>query len=189
MYRLNVVFLRGTLRVLKVAAKWVLGLRGRTAQLAVIAVGTLVLPQRSSSQVYGTATNIITVNVQPITVLQVSATILDFAFSAANAVAGQDAMVLTDQSSTLAWGTNSNTLNKITVSTNLASPKYVLQVEAVNPTSGGSAGVVTVSTSPKDLVTTVARTMGTCSLLYTVTALASQGMGTDSHTITFTITS
>ncbi len=189
MTALNIVVLNSTLKALQSAAKRALGSGGGTVQLAVLAVAALVLPQRCVSQVYGTATNMITVNVQPITILQVSATILDFNFTAANAVAGQDAMILTDQTSTLSWGTNSSTLNKIAVSTSLASPKYTLQLEAVNPTAGGSAGVVTLSTTPQTLVTTIARSVGTCGLLYTVTALASQGMGSDSHTITFTITS
>ncbi len=189
MSRLKVIFSSGTLKTLKGAAKWVLESRGRTVQFAVFAVCTLVLPQASSAQIYGTGSHTVTVNVQPITQLQVSATILDFVFSAANAVAGQDQMMLTDQTSTLSWGTNSGTLNKIVVSTDLNSPKYTLQVEALNPTAGGSAGIVTLSTTPTTLLTTVARSMGTCTLLYTVTALASQGTGSDAHTITFTITS
>ncbi len=189
MRRLNVVSAIGTLKTLTSAAMWVRRTGGRSVQLTLFAFSTLVLPQLSLSQVFGTATNIITVDVQPITVIQVSSSILNFTFSAANAVAGQDQMILTDQTSTLSWGTNSSVLNKITVSTSLAAPKYLLQVQAINLTAGGPAGNVTVATTPKDFVTTIARSMGTCTLLYTVTALASQGMGTDSHTITFTITS
>jgi hypothetical protein len=188
MSRLIVQFLSGTLIALKRAAKRVLGSAGSAAQFAVLAAG-IFMPQLAVSQDFGTASNSITVSVQPITVLLVSATILDFNFSSANAVAGQDQMILTDQTSVLTWGTNSSTLNKITVSTDLASPKYLLQLEAVNLTAGGSTGIVTLSTTPTTLVTTIARSMGSCSLLYTVTALASQGMGTDSHTITFSITS
>ena len=146
------------------------------------------MPQVAQGQVFGTASNSITVVVQPITYVQVTVGILNLSFSGTNAVAGQDQMTLTDQTSTLMWGTNSSS-KKITVKTSLASPKYTLQLEAVSPTAGVSAGQLTLTTTAKDLITGMGRTMGSCALLYKVTALASQGTGADAHTITFTITS
>jgi hypothetical protein len=138
------------------------------------------------SQVYGTTTNKITVKVQTITIVQITGSIVNLTVSGTNAIAGQDQMIATDQSSTLLWGTNSS-LKKVTVKTNLAAPKYTLQLVAVSPTVGTAASQVTLSTAASDLVTNIGRSSGSCGLLYTAIALASQGIGTDAHTITFTV--
>jgi hypothetical protein len=45
-----------------------------------------------------------------------------------------------------------------------------------------------LDSNPRDLVLNVGRSLGNCTLKYTGTALASQGVGTDVHTITFTVT-
>jgi hypothetical protein len=45
-----------------------------------------------------------------------------------------------------------------------------------------------LGTAPQDLILNIGRSQGSCTLRYTVTALASKGIGTDSHTITFTVT-
>jgi hypothetical protein len=145
-----------------------------------------ILPSLGIGQTYGTATNTITVKVQTITVLQISAGIINLNISGSNAIAGQDQMMATDQSSTLSWGINSS-LKKITVNTSLAVPKFTLQLVALNPTAGTAASQVTLSTTANDLLTNVGRSSGSCGLLYTAIALASQGTGTDAHTITFTV--
>ena len=146
------------------------------------------VPKCALSQTYGTASNTITVKVQVITVLQINIGIVNLNITGANAVAGQDQMMTTDQSSTLSWGTNSS-LKKITVNTSLASPKFTLELVAVNPTAGTAASQVTLSTTANDFLLNIGRTSGSCGLLYTAVALASQGTGTDAHTITFTVQS
>ena len=147
---------------------------------------TAFMPVQSYCQIYGSATNRITVTVQAITVLQVSAGIVNLGIAGSNAIAGQDQMVVTDQSSSLLWGTNSS-LKKVTVQSNLATPKFTLNVVAVNPTAGSAAAEATLTTTAADFLLNIGRSSGTCSLLYTGVALASQGTGTDSHTITFTV--
>jgi hypothetical protein len=127
-----------------------------------------------------------TVTVQAITVLQVSAGIVNLSISGSNAIAGQDQMMVTDQSSSLLWGTNSS-LRKITVKTNLAAPKFTLKVVSVNPTVGRATAEATLSTTATDFLINIGRSSGSGALLYTGIALASQGTGTDSHTITFTV--
>jgi hypothetical protein len=146
----------------------------------------VLFPSCALSQTYGTASNRITVSVQTITVIQLSAGIVNLNITGANAVAGQDQMMVTDQSSTLLWGTNSS-LKKITVNTNLSAPKFALQVVATNPTVGTAASQVTLSTTANDFLLNIGRSSGSCTLLYTGIALASQGTGTDAHTITFTV--
>lgn len=185
MARLIVVSLSGTLTGQKSAARMTKKLMPRSLSLTLLVLALVMLPTITKGQV---VTNSITVIVQPITVVQVSVGILSFSFSGSNAIAGQDQMILADQTSTLSWGTNSSS-KKITVSTDLSSPKYTLQIEAVSPTAGVAASPATLSTVAADLITGIGRSMGSCSLRYTVIALASQGTGTDSHTITFTVTS
>ncbi len=150
------------------------------------ALALLCSPSVVIAQVYGTSSNLITVTIAPITVLQFSTAILNLSITGAEAVAGQNQMILTDESSTLSWGTNSSA-QKITVSTNLASPLFTLQVEPKNWTGGTPMPPVTLTTTPTDFLRDIGRSSGTCTLLYTVTALASKGTGTDAHTLTFTV--
>lgn len=78
---------------------------------------------------------------------------------------------------------------KITVSTDLASPSFVLTIEAVNACDGDSTGEVTLDATAQDLLTNVCATdWAFCDLRFTATAAASDGVGTDSHTVTYTIT-
>jgi len=153
---------------------------------ALLAVFLGILPKKAFSQTYGSATNRITVTVQSITVMQISTGIINLNISGANAIAGQDQMMATDQTSTLLWGINSS-LKKVTVKTSLVTPKYTLQLVAVNPTVGTAASQVTLSTTANDFLTNIGRSSGSCGLLYTAIALASQGTGTDAHSITFTV--
>ncbi|MBD3334864.1 MAG: hypothetical protein GF355_05060 [Candidatus Eisenbacteria bacterium] len=87
----------------------------------------------------------------------------------------------------LDWTTNESS-QKITVATDLASPNFTLSVEAINVTGGTSAGAVTLSTTAQDFVTGISTTTGSCDLSYTASANASDGTGTDVHTVTYTIT-
>lgn len=156
----------------------------RTVVLAFLAGTFLLAPCRA--QVYGTANHTVTVVVQPVTTLRVNIGTANLNISGANAVAGVDAMTVTDQSTTLLWGTNSS-LRKITVSTSLGTPLFTLKVLAVNPTVGTASPEVTLSTLSADFMLNIGRSSGSCSLRYTGIALASQGTGTDAHTITFTV--
>ncbi|MBD3336070.1 MAG: hypothetical protein GF355_11200 [Candidatus Eisenbacteria bacterium] len=87
----------------------------------------------------------------------------------------------------LDWTTNEAS-KKITVATDLASPNFTLKVEAANVTGGTSAGQVTLSTTAQDFVTGISTTTGTCDLSYTASATAADGTGSDTHTVTYTIT-
>lgn len=183
---LNIVSMNGTFEKPKATPRPLVSGRAWAFLLGLSALLFAILPTTSFGQVYGTATNRITVKVQAITVLQIIGTIVNLNISGSNALAGQDQMMTTDQTSTLAWGTNSS-LKKITANTSLAAPKFTLQLVAVNPTFGTAASQMTLSTTANDLLLNIGRSSGTCSLLYTAVALASQGTGTDAHTITFTV--
>ena len=150
-----------------------------------IVLTSTALTYQAFSQ-FGVSSHIITVQVQQITGVQVNVVSISLAITGANAVAGQDMMTTSDQSSTLLWGINGGT-KKITVNTNVAAPLFALKIEALSPTQGTAAPEVTLSTAPSDFLLNVGRSSGSCTLRYTGVALASQGTGTDAHTVTFTV--
>jgi len=156
----------------------------------------ILLPRISFGQTYGTASHNVTVIVNAITVISVTPTTVPTLTipggATAVVTAGVDQMTVTDNTTVLKWGTN-QTLRKITIYTSLASPLYTLQVLATNivatpGTAGLAAGQFTISTLAQDLITNLAQSSGHCTLVYTGVALASKGIGTDSHTLTLTIT-
>ena len=140
----------------------------------------------AAAQTLGSDQHSITIQVSPMSVVQVTGGAVSLSLASASVVAGQDEMTVTDQSSGLAWGTNSSS-QKITVSTSLTASLYTLKVVAVNPTAGLAAPEVTLGTVAGDLLLNIGRSSGFCALRYTGIALASQGTGTDVHTITFTV--
>ncbi len=157
-------------------------------RIALLAAAAAVLGGTSLAQVYDSATHLVTVIVQPVATIRTNLGAVNMTISGANAVAGVDAMSVTDQTSTLLWGTNSS-LQKITVNTSLVTPLYTLKLLAVTPTSGTAASEVNLAGTAQDFILNIGRTSGSCGLRYTAVALASQGTGTDAHTITFTIQS
>lgn len=112
------------------------------------------------------------------------------------ATAGSEPDQDIDQVSQLLWDNwpNTSPVKKITVQTNLASPQFTLTVQAVNitPGDGSSSGEVTVSTSATDFINSIppkdSPDDATCDLRYKAVALAADGTGVDTHTITYTIT-
>ena len=160
----------------------------RQARPAIILVAAMIWAgSPSPAQItYGSANHTVTVQVSAITVMQVSSGSVNLNISAANAIAGQDQMSVVDQSTSLLWGTNSSA-RKITVRSNLAAPKFTLKLLAQSPSVGTPAPEVTLNSVSRDFLLNIGRSMGSCILRYTGVALASQGTGTDTHTITFTI--
>jgi hypothetical protein len=142
---------------------------------------------RATAQIYGSDFHTVTVTVATITNVQVSSGSVSLSITGAGAVAGQDQMTVVDQTTNLLWGVNSAN-RKITVRTNLGAPQFALKLVALNPTQGTAMPEVTLSTTATDFLTNIGRSTGTCTLRYTGVALASQGTGTDSHTVTFTVT-
>ncbi len=149
-----------------------------------LATGALSLP---GSPLFAQAANhTVTVQVSSINTVQVTSGTVNLNITNAEAVAGQNLMTVSDQSTSLLWGLNSAN-RKITAGTNLSNPVYTLELVAVNPTVGSAQAQFTLSTLPHDLLRDVGKSSGSCLLRYTGTALASQGTGNDLHTITFTV--
>ena len=156
--------------------------------LVLVTFSSLVLfLETAQSQTYGTSSHDITVAVSTITLIQVSSGAVNLTIDGTGVAAGQDEMSTTDESTSLQWGVNSGN-RKITVNTNLVAPTFVLKVFAVSPTQGIAAGEVTISSADADLLYDIGKSTGSCSLRYTGVAYASQGIGSDAHTLTFTVT-
>jgi hypothetical protein len=142
--------------------------------------------QSADAQVFGTTTHTVTVQVSPITLLGVD--IGSLSLQITGGTPGRDTMTVTNSASRLLWGTNSST-RKITAGTNLAAPRFQLRLVAVSPSHGSAAAEFALSTTARDLLLNIGRSTGSCTLRYTGVALASQGSGTDTHVITFTVQS
>jgi len=150
--------------------------------LIFFACASLVPPSARSQ----TDNHTVRVSVAAITALQVSSGTVNVSITGADVIAGQDLMTATDETTTLLWGTNSSG-KKVTVQTSLTSPTYTLKIEALSPTQGSSAGQIILSSTPRDFLLNIGRSSGSCTIRYIGEALASQGVGADAHTITFTV--
>jgi hypothetical protein len=132
----------------------------------------------------------INVTVTPVSIIRVIGGAVIINITGADATAGVDQMTSApNDASMLIWGTNS-TPRKITIRTNLTPQLYTLKAEARSPSAGSAVGEVTLSTAAYDydFITGIGKSSGSATIRYTGIALASKGIGTDSHTITFTIT-
>lgn len=136
---------------------------------------------------YGSAVNQVTVNVNAITQVRVIGGAINFNINDAIAIAGQNTMSMANTATQIQWATNSGA-RKVTARTSLGSQIFALRLLATSLTSGTAAPEQTLSTVDNDLLLNIGRSLGTCTLQYTAVALASQGTGTDIHTITFTVT-
>ena len=142
----------------------------------------------AKSQVFGLDRHTVTVQVVPITDIQIIGGGVSLDINNSSAIAGQDMMTVTDQSTSIRWATNSAN-RKITVATDLAVPLFALKLLAVAPTQGAAGPEVILTTTASDLLLNIGRSTGIAALRYTGVAYASQGTGTDNHVITFTIQS
>lgn len=90
----------------------------------------------------------------------------------------------------LTWITNGDN-KKITVASNNTTPRYLVKVHALDIT--GSTGVAApeitlVDNTTRDLVMGVTRSFGKCKIRFAASAKVSDGIGTETHVITYTIT-
>ena len=90
----------------------------------------------------------------------------------------------------LIWVTNGDN-KKITVASNNASPRYLVKVHALDIT--GSTGVAAPEftlndNTTRDLVMGITRSFGRCKIRYVASSKVTDGIGTEMHVITYTIT-
>jgi len=90
----------------------------------------------------------------------------------------------------LVWMTNGEN-KKITVASNNASPRFQVKMQAldINGSTGvASPEVILSDNNTKDLVLGVTRSSGKCKIRFVASAKVSDGIGTETHVITYTIT-
>jgi hypothetical protein len=95
-----------------------------------------------------------------------------------------------DTSASLAWSTNAQD-RKITVESDLVDPRYALTVRAFDVTGNGAAvgtAQLDAAAGAQDLITGIAAESATCSLEYEANALVADGIGSETHTVTYTLT-
>ncbi len=90
----------------------------------------------------------------------------------------------------LTWITNGDN-KKITVASNNSAPRFLVKVHALDIT--GSTGIaapeITLNdNTTRDLVMGVTRSYGKCKIRFVASAKVSDGIGTETHVITYTIT-
>ena len=90
----------------------------------------------------------------------------------------------------LTWLTNGDN-KKITVASNNSAPRYLVKMHALDIT--GSTGVaapeITLNDNTnRDLVMGVTRSYGKCKIRFMASAKVSDGIGSETHVITYTIT-
>jgi len=95
-----------------------------------------------------------------------------------------------NEDGSLTWLTNGDN-KKITVATNNAAPRFLVKVHALDIT--GSTGVaapeITLNDNTnRDLVMGVTRSYGKCKIRFVASAKVSDGIGSETHVITYTIT-
>jgi hypothetical protein len=164
----------------------------RIYYLILLSLFVVFLTQMTFAQ--KTARHNVIVVVNTVTVLSVPSGSVTLTIPSVSAVmtAGVDLMSVSDQSTILKWGTNATPM-RITIQTDNGSPAFTLQAYAVNisatPSGASAVAQFTVTTAPQTFITGLGRSQGSCNVLYTAYANASQGIGNDSHLIRFTITS
>jgi hypothetical protein len=90
----------------------------------------------------------------------------------------------------LTWITNGDN-KKITVASNNTTPRFLVKVHALDVT--GSTGVAApeitlTDNTTRDLVMGVTRSYGKCKVRFVASAKVSDGIGSETHVITYTIT-
>ncbi|MGQ9729934.1 MAG: hypothetical protein ACUVX8_01550 [Candidatus Zipacnadales bacterium] len=164
------------------------------SKLAYVVALVVLLAPTVFAQALDSDSHIVTVTVQSIDDVEVSNAAVNLIITI-NPGTGQGEA--TDNTSTLNWATNGAS-RRITVQTNLATINYPLYVQAgaISGTSpvgaGGSRGTaggeVQLSTTAQSLITGISFADGNCNLTYRATATVAVAPGTETHNVTYTLT-
>jgi hypothetical protein len=136
-----------------------------------------------------TSTQVVTLRVVELNKIDLVGGALTLQISNIDENAGQPNPAI-DASTKLLWTSNGDA-RKIAVGSDVVSPRFILKIEAKKSGSGNGFAQpeVTLSdNSPHDLILGVQRSAGSCNLRFTAVATAEQGVGSESHLITYTIT-
>jgi hypothetical protein len=136
-----------------------------------------------------TAAQVVTLRVMELNKISLVGGPLTLQINSINDNAGQPNPAI-DASTKLLWTSNGDA-RKIAVGSDMASPRFILKIQAGK--SGSGAGIaepeITLSdNSPHDLILGVQRSAGSCDLTFTALASVQEGAGSETRLITYTIT-
>ena len=132
------------------------------------------------------ASHTVTVTVTTINEMAISGG--NISLNISTAPGGSEPVVASDDiSCNLRW-TTTEVAKKITVATNLGSPVFPLKVVAQAVNGGNAASEVTLSPIARDFITGIAKTIGSCNLGYSASATTADGIGSEVHTVIYTLT-
>jgi hypothetical protein len=140
----------------------------------------------SSLRADTTASHTVTVRIAPVSAVAVTGGDLSLTLSQASPGNGE-ATASDATACDLHWVTNQAD-QKITVASDLVSPRFTLRVEAVNASGGRGTGQVTLGPTSRDFVVDVERGKGRCDLSYTATTDDLTAGGSNVYTVIYTIT-
>ncbi|MDD5711363.1 MAG: hypothetical protein PHY31_01245 [Smithellaceae bacterium] len=130
----------------------------------------------------------VTVTVIPVSEIAISGGDVSLTITRPPSDQALQAVTATDGgASQLKW-TKTDAPGKISVKTDISSPRCELRVVARNVTGGAAAGEVTLTARDVDFVHINARAAGGCSLTYKATVKPETIPGTDIHAVTYTLT-
>ena len=95
-----------------------------------------------------------------------------------------------DESASLAWSTN-GVDRKITVESDLATPRYSLAVNAFDVQGSGAAigsVILDAANGAQDLISGISQETAGARLAYVANADVADGIGSETHTVTYTLT-
>ena len=154
-------------------------------KIAVFITGILFLSANLTFS-QSSASHTVTVTVTSINEMAISGGNLSLNIS--NSAGGSQPVVATDDvTCDLSW-TTTEASKKITVATNLDSPSFPLKVVAKAVSGGNAASEVKLSTIAQDFITGIAKTIGNCNLGYSASVTAADGIGSEVHTVIYTLT-
>jgi hypothetical protein len=154
--------------------------------LAVAVMVTGWLPRGPRLHADTSASHTVTVRIAPISAVAVTGGDVTLTLSQASPSIGE-ATASDATTCDLHWMTNQPD-QKITVASDLVSPRFGLKVEALNATGGRGTGEVTLSMTDQDFVVDVEPGKGRCDLSYTATTDDLAAGGSDVHSVIYTIT-
>lgn len=158
------------------------------AILMVAALVILTLSNASAQQQANTSQTL-TLQVVETNKIDISQKSLTLVINQASLESGAPVEVV-NEDGMLVWITNGDN-KKVTVASNNPSPRFLLKMQALNITGGSgtpSPEAVLNDNTTKDLVGGISKSFGKCKIHLVASAKVTDGIGSETYTITFTIT-
>jgi len=154
-----------------------------TAALVLLTLSTAVAQEQANTS------QIVTLQVVETNKIDISQKSLTLVISQASLESGGPVEAVSEDG-VLIWLTNGEN-KKVTVASNNPSPKFLVKMRAVDITGGSgtaAADAILNDNTTKDLITGISKSLGRSKVHLGASAKVSDGVGTETYTITYTIT-